>query len=374
VDSTLTSTGSPDGFFPNRHARLRLFTPAGVLVDQVAYGDSGGATVSSALPRSYFLSTIGPIETHRVAGALPTLGGEDSVIVTTSRLPDGTDTDNDAQDFGLSLGGTTGNVNVGVPSAPGTGLFFTRVYSYGVANDAVELYNPDAHQTIDFTGWFLSNGEFTQPIGIEGNVWSELEPFEKRILRRNEPGAFVFALEYDTQLALYKPDLQRVEQIAWWRDDLAWPDSCMTRSPETGGFHDGHDWVSSGGDRANYTLGPVRYEPCTINAPEVDAGETRHAIGFAGAVPNPASSSSGALFAFTVPGIEGGDRVKVRLTLYNVAGRRVREIVDHALAPGEHRARLPRVDGGGRTLAAGVYFAELEIGNARLHRNVVLLP
>ena len=72
-------------------------------------------------------------------------------------------------------------------------------------------------------------------------------------------------------------------------------------------------WVSSGGDYANYTLGPVRYETCTINAPEVDAGETRHVVAFAGAVPNPATSASGALFAFTVPGVEGGDRVGVRM-------------------------------------------------------------
>lgn len=374
VDSTFTSTGSPDGFFSNRHGRLRLQSPGGVSVDRAAYGDSGGATVSSALPRLFFFPPRAPIETESTPGAFGTLVDPESVIVTTSRLPDGSDTDDDAVDFNLEAGGSINQVNTGAAAAPGTALFFTRVYSRGVANDAIELYNPLNGTTIDFTGWFLSNGEITQPIGVANNVWSVLEPFEKVTLRRNEPGSFTFSLDYDTKLALYRPDLAKVEQIAWWRNDLAWPDSCMTRSPETAGSHDGNDWVTSGGDAFNYAFGPVRYEQCTIQAPAVSVGGTTYTIAFVGAVPNPAVGAASPVLRFTVPGREGQSPVVVRIALYNVAGRLVRTVVDGALPPGEHRVLLPRRDGRDRPIAAGMYFARLSIGEQYLNRNVVLLP
>jgi len=55
------------------------------------------------------------------------------------------------------------------------------------------------------------------------------------------------------------------------------------------------------------------------------------------------------------------------------AGRRVASVLDGALTPGEHRVALPRTDSRSRTLAAGVYYAELEVGGQRVRKSVVIL-
>jgi len=48
-------------------------------------------------------------------------------------------------------------------------------------------------------------------------------------------------------------------------------------------------------------------------------------------------------------------------------------VLDGALTPGEHRVALPRTDSRSRTLAAGVYYAELEVGGQRVRKSVVIL-
>ncbi|MGH7724471.1 MAG: lamin tail domain-containing protein [Candidatus Eiseniibacteriota bacterium] len=375
------------GFLPNRFASLRLFSPSGVLVDQVAYGINGGAPVSAGIP--FAIINPATIELGREAarvsggrnpfapdGGVPEVfAAGESAAVSTSRIPNGTDTDNDGADFNLTPNSTVNAVNAGTAAALGTAIFFTRIYASGVADDAVEFYNARFDTPINFNNWYLSDGETTQRIGLPTNIFTLLQPFEKRILRRGELGSFTFPFDFDDVLYLYDSEFTRVEQIAWWRDDGAFPlDSCMTRSPETGGFHDGNDWVTSGGDRANYTLGPVRYEPCGINAPAVGVPGDRAMLAFRGAIPNPASREKGAQLAFTVPGVEGDGALGVRIRLYDVAGRLVETVVDRPFSPGEHRVPLGRFGERGRVLAAGVYHARLEVGNDVLSRPIVILP
>src|SRR5262249_20930225 len=119
VDSTFTpSPSSTEGFLPNRHGVVRLFTPGGTLVDQVAYGDSGGAPVSAGVPSGFF-ATAPPPDLSAAPGPRPdgSRGGDqpaavgDSVPVSTSRIPNGTDTGNDATDFNLTPNNTPGSAN-----------------------------------------------------------------------------------------------------------------------------------------------------------------------------------------------------------------------------------------------------------------------
>ena len=57
--------------------------------------------------------------------------------------------------------------------------------------------------------------------------------------------------------------------------------------------------------------------------------------------------------------------------MFDAAGRLAAVPVDTALPPGRYRLPLAA---GGRTLRAGMYFAELEAAGRRLVKNVVVLP
>lgn len=81
--------------------------------------------------------------------------------------------------------------------------------------------------------------------------------------------------------------------------------------------------------------------------------------------PNPFASRTAIHFDLPVGG-------RVRLVIFDVAGRRVRTLVDGVLAPGFHVSEWDgRGDGGG--LRAGVYFARLEAPGGTLSRKLVRL-
>lgn len=361
-----------EGHLPNRGALIELFTPGGVKVDQVAYGFRGGAPVSPPIPLAQAPAARGdrsPLATQREgAGGIVAAPG-DSVDVTTARLPDGDDTNSDANDFNLTTNSTPGSPNTGQAAALGSKLFVARAFWNPSAGDvdAIELFNPSLG-TFDFAGWYLGSNDGTQRIGIAGNAWSVLESLDKRTLRRDEPGSFTTDLDYLTVVYLLDENFARVEQIGWSRPDNLQPEMCLKREPDTGGFHDGFDWFTSGGEQNPFT-GQLRYVACELGSPDgsVDAGGAGDRLAFRGAVPNPAPAGRGAL-VFTVPGAPGGPRTAVRLRLVDVAGRVRATMVDEALAPGEHRLPLP-----GAT-AAGIYYARLELGGQKISRPVVVLP
>jgi flagellar hook assembly protein FlgD len=65
-------------------------------------------------------------------------------------------------------------------------------------------------------------------------------------------------------------------------------------------------------------------------------------------------------------------RRHVTLSVFDVAGRRVRTLVDGWMRAGPHSSRWDGRDDGGRAVASGVYFARLEAGRI-LSRRMVLL-
>jgi Peptidase family M28/FlgD Ig-like domain len=73
--------------------------------------------------------------------------------------------------------------------------------------------------------------------------------------------------------------------------------------------------------------------------------------------------------SFTVPNGAG----RLSLTVYDLAGRRVRDLVSGAVPAGWHSVRWDGVNDEGHRVAAGVYFTRLQNGNERLTRKLVLL-
>ncbi len=64
---------------------------------------------------------------------------------------------------------------------------------------------------------------------------------------------------------------------------------------------------------------------------------------------------------------------EVRLTIYDVAGRRVRELMAGPLPAGSHEAVWDGRDGGGRALPSGVYLAAIKAGRRMATRRMVLV-
>ena len=66
---------------------------------------------------------------------------------------------------------------------------------------------------------------------------------------------------------------------------------------------------------------------------------------------------------FTLPRPE-----RVHLQVFNVAGQRVRTLIDAQMPAGAHSAMFAAAD-----LPPGLYFLQLEVGRAKMSRSVILL-
>jgi len=88
-------------------------------------------------------------------------------------------------------------------------------------------------------------------------------------------------------------------------------------------------------------------------------------------VPNPLliRDAAGATIRFRIP-TPGG---KVRLGLFDVAGRHLRDLVDGPLDPGAHSLAWDTRDAGGVRLPSGCYFFRLQAGYHLAERRFLLL-
>jgi hypothetical protein len=84
------------------------------------------------------------------------------------------------------------------------------------------------------------------------------------------------------------------------------------------------------------------------------------------AYPNPFNPSVTLVYALTGPS-------RVRIGIYDAAGRLVRTLLDEKREAGSHRAFWNGRDGAGRTAAAGVYFARIEALGKEEARKLVLV-
>ena len=86
--------------------------------------------------------------------------------------------------------------------------------------------------------------------------------------------------------------------------------------------------------------------------------------------PNPFNPST--TISFSVAG-EEGKQVNVRLKVYDIRGRLVRDLIDSEMEPGFHRVGWDGRDETGNRLGSGVYLYRLEVENIHVTRKMNLL-
>ncbi|MBI5710842.1 MAG: T9SS type A sorting domain-containing protein [Candidatus Eisenbacteria bacterium] len=97
---------------------------------------------------------------------------------------------------------------------------------------------------------------------------------------------------------------------------------------------------------------------------DVPGGAAPAELVLAAPSPNPARSETA--IRFDLPRV-----ARVRLAVYDAAGRRVRLLRDGALEAGTHRAAFALRDDAGRALASGLYVVRLEAGDRVLTRRLI---
>jgi hypothetical protein len=81
--------------------------------------------------------------------------------------------------------------------------------------------------------------------------------------------------------------------------------------------------------------------------------------------PNPVTSATVIAYGIAKPG-------PVELSLFDVTGRRIRSLVSGSAAPGTYHVQWDGRDGGGRSVAGGVYFARLHTDAGLVQRTFVV--
>ena len=109
---------------------------------------------------------------------------------------------------------------------------------------------------------------------------------------------------------------------------------------------------------------PIYFSPGTdVPIPE---SAIQWANGLRPGFPNPFRSEANIVFTVKNPS-------PVRLTVYDIAGRRVRTLVDEVRLPGRHRVIWAGRDNHGQRVASGVYFCRLEVGRWSESRRLLRL-
>ena len=141
---------------------IYLISPSGDTVDQVGFGNAGGAPVGAEVS-----------------------GG----FASTARAPDAANTGDDAQDFTMDFTPTPGAANDAPAPQLGSGLVINEVDAY-VPNgdpDYIEIYNP-SEDSVDLDGWIISDGDEIDTLSLGVKV-----PPEGVVgLYEGDPGSFSF--------------------------------------------------------------------------------------------------------------------------------------------------------------------------------------
>lgn len=168
-----------------------------------------------------------------------------------------------------------------------------------------------------------------------------------------------------TTVVLHDRSGGSVDDIVGWYPDALMPSESLDAFA---GEDMAGSWRLHVSDNAGYDTGTLNswclnlgYAGGTVTA--VKAPRT---LGLERNVPNPFNPST--TIAFSIPR-EG----EVRLTVYDLRGRRVATLVDTVLPAGPHRRTWDGCDDRGRPLASGTYFYRLNTGDRALSRKMLLL-
>ena len=125
------------------------------------------------------------------------------------------------------------------------------------------------------------------------------------------------------------------------------------------------------------------FEPDAYNQPNYESGQTIVFARAGGAQPTPAPQPAPPPPAAAAP--TGGGSIEtglpiafglpratdVKITIWDVAGRRVRELASGFLPAGRHAQEWDGRGDGGRVRGAGVYFVRLDLGDRSVTRKLV---
>lgn len=125
-------------------------------------------------------------------------------------------------------------------------------------------------------------------------------------------------------------------------------------------FH--HLLFNEGAPSVEVTPGLLRVRTTAAVEPGAGAG-----LALSSASPNPAADAT--RFVLTVP---AGGSPPVRLAVYGIDGRLVRELANARLSPGRHEFRWDTRDAAGARVPPGLYFARAASGAGRTERRVVV--
>jgi glucose/arabinose dehydrogenase len=125
--------------------------------------------------------------------------------------------------------------------------------------------------------------------------------------------------------------------------------------------------ITFGGDFSKpFYLDDIRLAAAAQITSVTDGGTNPVAFELGANYPNP--FNSGTVIPFDLAFDDD-----VRLSVYNLAGQRVRRLVNAPLTAGHHRLRWSGHDDDGRTLASGVYFYRLQSGARWETRKLILI-
>jgi flagellar hook assembly protein FlgD len=83
-------------------------------------------------------------------------------------------------------------------------------------------------------------------------------------------------------------------------------------------------------------------------------------------MPNPANRET--MISFEVP-----ERCRISVTIYDVAGRRVKTVLDEDMEKGIHKSRWDGCNEAGKGVSPGMYFCRVSSDNQSDFKKIVLL-
>lgn len=128
------------------------------------------------------------------------------------------------------------------------------------------------------------------------------------------------------------------------------------------GWHNYYFVFSDGRDSARTALDSIYISPTSINNPLVLPGE----IALAQNYPNPFNSSTNIAFSIA-------SESSVKLTIYDLVGRNVIDLVDGVRAAGRHNVNWDGIGQDGRKVTSGIYFYKLSVDGVSSCRSMLLL-
>ncbi|MGC9367291.1 MAG: C25 family cysteine peptidase [bacterium] len=193
------------GVFDNSGDQVFLIASNGDTLDQVAYGNQGGA------PLAITNWSVG-------------------------RITDGYNTGDYARDFNVDGTPTPNSSNDIHPAPLDPVVVINEIDPYPTSGpDSVELYNM-SDTVVDISGWILSDGDYVGTLGSH-----QIQPYSFVVVDEDE---FGFDFSSTDVCYLFLADTTRYDQLGY---DGEYNNYSFQKIPNGSAPHDGYDWTSSGG-------------------------------------------------------------------------------------------------------------------------------